>query len=393
MTEFVLVAGAWLGAAAWDEVAAELRTALRTTGEGDHEVHALTLSGLAEKQGVAAGQQTHVTDIVDAIDGLGLRDVVLVGHSYAGIPVGQAAERIGARLNRVVFVDANVPTHNGSFVSAWPDGRAAVESSIAANNGFWPPQQAADYEGQGLTPEQIARLLAGSTPHPGATLTEPAVLTHPLAELPATYVKCLLDGAEPHPDVAELLSTGPDWQLVTLDTGHWPMFSAPSALARVLLEAAAQDTPPPASALRIHPVHAGSEAALHDWQHVHNTVIPTAVLSLEDVRERSARHVLHIAHLGDTLVGCTTVRPPAAGSTTATVISRVLPTHRGRGFGRELYAYALAQARALGAEVIETVVLASNPEGLSFAHRAGFTEFDRYVLPGDTVPFIDLRLA
>ncbi|MCM1970634.1 GNAT family N-acetyltransferase [Streptomyces sp. NBC_00193] len=140
-------------------------------------------------------------------------------------------------------------------------------------------------------------------------------------------------------------------------------------------------------------VDATSEAALSDWQHVHNTVIPTALLSLEDVRERSARHVLHIAHLGDALVGCTTLRVPAAGSTTATVITRVLPAYRGRGFGRELYSYALAQARSLGAEVIETVVLASNPEGLSFAHRAGFIEFDRYVLPGDTVPFVDLRLA
>ncbi|MCY0939641.1 GNAT family N-acetyltransferase [Streptomyces sp. H34-S4] len=145
--------------------------------------------------------------------------------------------------------------------------------------------------------------------------------------------------------------------------------------------------------MRIHPVRATSEAALRDWQHVHNLIIPTAVLSLEEVRERSARHVLHIAHLGDTLVGCMTVRPPAPGSTTATVIARVLPEYRQRGFGRELYAYGLTQARDLGAEVIETVVLASNPEGLNFARRAGFMEFDRYVLPGDTVPFVDLRLT
>lgn len=386
MTEFVLVAGAWLGAAAWDEVAGELRAA-------GHEVHALTLSGLAERRGIPAGQQTHVTDIVDAIDRLGLRDVVLVGHSYSGIPVGQAAERIGARLNRVVFVDANVPAQDESFVSGWPDGRASVEAAIAANGGFWPPLQAADYAGQGLDDHQIARILAGSTPHPGATLTEPAVLTHPLCELPATYVKCLLDGAEPHPAVADLLAAGPDWHLTTLDTGHWPMFSAPSALALVLLDAAAQDDPSPAAGLRTVRVHADSEAALHDWRHVHNLIVPTAVLSLEEVRERSARNVLHVAHFGDTLVGCMTVRPPAAGSPTATVIARILPAYRGRGFGRSLYAYGLVQARELGAEVIETVVLASNPEGLSFAHKAGFVEFDRYVLPGDTVPFIDLRLA
>lgn len=231
MTEFVLVAGVWLGSWAWDDVAPKLRAA-------GHGVHAVTLSGLAEKRGVPAGQQTHVRDVVEVVERLDLREVVLVGHSYAGIPVGQAAERIGDRLARVVFVDANVPADGESFVSGWPDGRAMVEASIAGNGGFWAPRTAAEYEGQDLGREQTARLVAGSTPHPGATLTEPAVLSRPLGELPATYVKCLLDGPEPNPDVAKLL-TGERWRLVELATGHWPMFSRPDELARILLAEAA----------------------------------------------------------------------------------------------------------------------------------------------------------
>jgi pimeloyl-ACP methyl ester carboxylesterase len=223
MTDFVLVAGTWLGAWAWDEVAAELR------GAG-HDVHPLTLSGLAEKQGVPAGQQTHVRDVVDEVERLGLREVVLVGHSYAGIPVGQAAQRIGERLRRVVFVDANVPVDGESFLSGWPSD--PVRQAIAEHDGFWPPLDPPDYAGQGLTDEQIARIVGGS-PHPGATLTEPAVLAGPLGELPATYVKCLLDGDEPMPAVAELLKSD-SWELVELDTGHWPMFSQPHALARLL---------------------------------------------------------------------------------------------------------------------------------------------------------------
>jgi pimeloyl-ACP methyl ester carboxylesterase len=224
MTDFIMVAGAWLGAWAWDEVAAQLR------GAG-HDVHPLTLSGLAEKQGAAAGLETHVRDIVDEVERLGLRDVVLVGHSYAGIPVGQAAERIGDRLRRVVFVDANVPVDGESFLSGWPSDH--VRQSIAEHDGFWPPLGASDCAGQGLTDEQIARFVDGSTPHPGATLTEPAMVTRPLSELPATYVKCLLDGDEPMPAVAELLKSD-SWELVELDTGHWPMFSQPQALARLL---------------------------------------------------------------------------------------------------------------------------------------------------------------
>ncbi|MFC8275247.1 alpha/beta fold hydrolase [Streptomyces sp. NPDC057271] len=230
MTEFVLVAGAWLGSWAWDEVVPELRA----TGHG---AHAVTLSGLAERRGTAAGQRTHVTDVVEVVEGRDLRDVVLVGHSYAGIPVGQAAERIGDRLSRVVFVDSNVPADGESFVSAWPDGRAMVEGAIAESAGFWPPLDAAEFEGQGMDEEQIARLVAGATPHPGATLTEPAELARPLGELPATYVKCLLDGAEPNDDVATLLRS-PRWRLVRMDTGHWPMFSQPRELARILLDGA-----------------------------------------------------------------------------------------------------------------------------------------------------------
>ncbi|MER7499743.1 alpha/beta hydrolase [Nonomuraea pusilla] len=227
MANFVLVAGAWLGAWAWDDVVPELRAA-------GHGAHPLTLSGLAEKRGVPAGQQTHVHDIVGEVERLGLGDVILVGHSYSGIPVGQAAERIGERLSRVVFVDANVPADGESFVSAWPEGRPAVEASIAEHGGFWAPLTAADCAGQGLTDEQIARFVGGCTPHPGASLTEPAVLERPLSELPATYVKCLLDGDEPSPDVAKLLA-GEHWRLETMDTGHWPMFSEPQALSRLLL--------------------------------------------------------------------------------------------------------------------------------------------------------------
>ncbi|MGC4747477.1 alpha/beta fold hydrolase [Micromonospora sp. DT201] len=230
MANFVLVAGAWLGSWAWDEVVPPLRSA-------GHGTHPLTLSGLADKRGVPAGQQTHVQDIVGEIECRDLRDVVLVGHSYAGIPVGQAAERIGDRLTRVVFVDSEVPVDGESFASGWWQGQAAFAAMIA-DDGSWPPLGAADLDGQGLTDEQVARLIDGSTPHPGATLTEPAVSTRPLGELPATYIKCLLDGPEPNNTVAKLLASE-HWRLITMDTGHWPMFSQPTELARLLLSEAA----------------------------------------------------------------------------------------------------------------------------------------------------------
>jgi GNAT superfamily N-acetyltransferase len=149
----------------------------------------------------------------------------------------------------------------------------------------------------------------------------------------------------------------------------------------------------PVTDLRIQPV--GDDASIRDWQYVHNLIIPGDVLSLADVRERAGRNRMEVAHLGDVLIGCTTVRPPTEDNgATATVIARVLPEHRRNGFGTRLYERALGQARALDAEVIETVVLASNPDGLRFAEQHGFVELERYLLrEGDIVPWIDLRLA
>ncbi|WEO93391.1 GNAT family N-acetyltransferase [Streptomyces sp. FXJ1.172] len=135
------------------------------------------------------------------------------------------------------------------------------------------------------------------------------------------------------------------------------------------------------------------DATLRDWQYVHNEIIPAHVLSMDEIRERAQRYHLEVAYLDDVLVGCSTVRPPTDDTLTATVIARVLAPHRGQGFGEELYARGLTQARELGAKVIETVVLSCNEDGLRFACKHGFAEIDRYLLPGESIPWIDLRLA
>ncbi|MBG6136975.1 GNAT family N-acetyltransferase [Longispora fulva] len=143
------------------------------------------------------------------------------------------------------------------------------------------------------------------------------------------------------------------------------------------------------SVLRIEPV---DDATLEDWRSVHNLIIPTDPLSPDEVRERVGRNHLTVAYRDDVLVGCATVRPPTGDPATATVIVRVLPEHRRRGYGEEYHAAAVARARELGAEVIETIVLASNPDGLRFAESHGFVEVDRYLPPGDEYPFLTLRL-
>jgi RimJ/RimL family protein N-acetyltransferase len=144
-----------------------------------------------------------------------------------------------------------------------------------------------------------------------------------------------------------------------------------------------------ADLLRIVPAAPGR---LDEWRQIHNEIIPTAPLSEEEVAERATRNQLTVAYLGETPVGCATVRPPAGESDVVTVIVRISEPFRRRGLGTAYLEQALADARALQPGRIETVVLGSNADGLRFAVQHGFVEHERYVIEGQTVPFIDLHL-
>ncbi|MFR9779137.1 N-acetyltransferase family protein [Micromonospora sp. MS34] len=145
------------------------------------------------------------------------------------------------------------------------------------------------------------------------------------------------------------------------------------------------------SDLHVTPVQSPAEA--EDWRRVHNQVIPADPLSPDEVRDRLSRNRLEVAYLDGVAVGCTTVRPPTPTDATATVIVRVLPPWRRRGFGGQLYARSLAQARALGADRIETIVWESNVDGTRFAYAQGFAEVSRYLPEGEDVAYVTMRLS
>lgn len=131
---------------------------------------------------------------------------------------------------------------------------------------------------------------------------------------------------------------------------------------------------------------------LDHWRVIHNAIIPTVPLSAPDVAGRATRNRLTLAYVAGELVGNATVRPTTDPDHVARVIVRVLPEHRRRGYGAAYLAAELAHARSTGARRIETVVLGSNTDGLRFALAHGFVEHGRYLLDGDTIPFVDLHL-
>jgi pimeloyl-ACP methyl ester carboxylesterase len=133
MANIVLVPGAFHGGWYFDAIAPTLR-------QHGHNVLALTLTG-QEKQRVksAINLKTHIDEVVGAIVDHDLADVILVGHSYAGLVITGVADTIQPHIKALVYLDALVPQDgqrgwdllNAFFKAAFLDGVAADGLTIA----------------------------------------------------------------------------------------------------------------------------------------------------------------------------------------------------------------------------------------------------------------------
>ena len=119
----ILVPGFWLGAWAWDEVAAALRA------EG-HDVTPLTLPGLesadADRSGITLSD--HVDAICDAVKAAGV-PVVLAVHSGTGASGYAASDRVPDRIAAMVYVDSGPPPLRSTPPSKAPRARSTGRSS------------------------------------------------------------------------------------------------------------------------------------------------------------------------------------------------------------------------------------------------------------------------
>jgi pimeloyl-ACP methyl ester carboxylesterase len=241
MTTFVLVPGFWLGAWAWDAVAAPLRAA-------GHEVVAVTPPGLAERaaDGPGTTAEDHVADVVARLRELP-EPAVLVGHSGAGPVVAAAAERAREKVAQLVFVDTGPLPDAMAFIDfADPAAREWITAQLAANDGWYPmpgPARLAELgtSTAGLDDRALGLLAARATPEPGGVVTGAVRRGTADPELGKVVVACSFTAEQVRglvaagvPGFAEM--GGAEWSIRELLTGHWPMLSEPAALAAVLVD-------------------------------------------------------------------------------------------------------------------------------------------------------------
>lgn len=226
--DIVLVPGLWLDGSTWSEVAHEL------TGAG-HTPHPVTLPGMqsrdADRTGITLEQCVDaVLAAIDAADG----PVVLVGHSAGCGLASVALDRRPDRVARLVLIGGFPAVDGEPLMGGFP----TVDGGIPLLE--WSRFDEADL--RDLDEAMLARFRERALPSPAALATEPVVLRDDRRyDVPVTAVATEYTAADLQSWIAggeASVSEFPrfhDLTFVDLPTGHWPQFSRPADLARVLL--------------------------------------------------------------------------------------------------------------------------------------------------------------
>ncbi len=224
--DILLIAGLWLDESAWGDVAGALEAL------GHHPVP-LTLPGQGDGSR-SATLEDQVAAVLAAVDSASGKPLV-VGHSAACTLAWLAADARPEKVARVVLI--------GGFPSA--DGKAyadffEVKDGVMPFPGWGPfegPDSAdldeaarRDLEAAAVSvPEAVAKGVVHLTDE--RRFNTPVVLVCP-EFTPADVREWIAAGELPE------LAQAKRVELVDIDSGHWPMFTQPAELARLIAAAA-----------------------------------------------------------------------------------------------------------------------------------------------------------
>ena len=220
----ILVPGFWLGAWAWDEVVSTLRA-------DGHDVTALTLPGL---ESAGADRSTiALSDHVDAIRAAitaAERPVVLAVHSGAGAAGYAASDRIPEQIAAMVYVDS------GPATGATDPDFDAVEKPLPSLE-----ELQAEENLEGISEQKLETFRQRAVPEPGGVLRDaPQLSNDARLDVPTTAICTGYTSGE----YKEAVEAGYAWlggfrelrnvTWIDLPTSHWPMWSRPEELAKII---------------------------------------------------------------------------------------------------------------------------------------------------------------
>jgi pimeloyl-ACP methyl ester carboxylesterase len=224
----VLVHGGGLGKECWDLLLPLLDgdvVAVDLPGRGDRPAD-LTKIGIAD----------FVDAVVDDITTRDLHDVVLVGHSAAGVTIPQVAARVPDRIRALVFVSCTVPR----------DGESAydtLDAEIQAIADQAPPDELTTLDPEiakvvfyndVTDPDVLEWALSLLVPEAPASVTDPMVLSTMPRNIRRVWVRLNDDRIVVPEKQDRFIENLGGCEVLELDAGHMAMVSRPQDLASLL---------------------------------------------------------------------------------------------------------------------------------------------------------------
>jgi pimeloyl-ACP methyl ester carboxylesterase len=217
MAKVVIVPGGWHAGCELSPFALKLRAL-------GHDAFTPTLTGLGDRAhlgGMRPNLTTHIEDVANLIEIENLSNVVLCGHSYAGMVITGVADRLTERIAALVYIDALVPEDGDSWWRLMNDYFRAVAIEGVDEEGFSvrPPV--------GMDPR--------CRPHPLASFLQTIRLSGRWKEVrEKLFIYATGWSESPFPPTVARLRTLPDWRVEEMATRHNIIAAAPDELLTLL---------------------------------------------------------------------------------------------------------------------------------------------------------------
>jgi pimeloyl-ACP methyl ester carboxylesterase len=231
---FVLVHGAWMGGWAWSDVAAGLQAKGANVAVVELPAHGADTTPIS-----GATLDAYVAKVDAALDA-SPTPAVLVGHSFGGVVITQAAESRPSRVAKLVYVAALFPKDGQSALDiagkdAGSHAGPVLKIDPNAGTAGLPADKLEDIFCADCAPDALATLKSHYRDEPLAPLSTP-VHTTPAnwGSLKKYFVYTKQDNAVSYGTQQSTTAGVTFVDTVTLDTSHSPFLSAPSRVVDTL---------------------------------------------------------------------------------------------------------------------------------------------------------------
>jgi pimeloyl-ACP methyl ester carboxylesterase len=241
MGRFVLVHGGFVGGWCWEKVVPLLEGAGHRAEAADLPGHGDDRTPIPEVS--LRGYANRISEMLDERP----EPAVLVGQSSGGLAISQAAEQRPDKIEMLVYVGAYLLRDGETLFSASEnDTESLILPNLAMSEDGSSATIREEAIGEALfhdcSDEDLERAKPRFEPEAVAPLATPLALTEDnFGRVPRVYIETLGDRAISPSFQKEMYGRLPCRKVISMDTGHWPFYSAPEELAGHLTSLLARD--------------------------------------------------------------------------------------------------------------------------------------------------------